>query len=147
MQKPAPMLAGQESLCRQKHNGTGQRTELLKAKKIFTPGEKPNPTRKKAISISTAGTRLASAHFLRDRAPLELSTCSAMDGSGPPPFSSPSLDSKHFPSTADTRPTSLMASTTLSKEAPRAQLLLCCVAHFATGSNPTTNTFTQDSAA
>src|ERR1051325_1220915 len=147
MRRPTPMPDGQANLYRRRLNGIEPPTELQKTKKIFIPGETPNPTRKKAISISTAGTRLASAHFPRDRAPSELSTCSAMDGSGPPPYSSPSPDSKHFPFTADTRPTSLMASTTSSKEVPRAQLHLCCVAHFATGSNRTTNTFTQDSAA
>src|SRR5262249_21642221 len=130
-----------------KDNGIAQPTELLKVANKFTPGGTRNQTRKKAILISTAGTQLASGHFLRDRAPLELSTYSAMDGSGPPLCSSHSPASKHFLSTADTRPTSLMASTTLSREVPHAQLLLCCVAHFATGFNRTTNTFTQDSAA
>src|ERR1051325_1274050 len=141
------MLDGQESHCLRKPNGTGQGTELLKVLKELIPGETQNQTRIKAISISTAGTLHASAHFHRDRAPSELSTCWAMDGSGPPHYSSPSPALKHFPSTADTPPISLMASTTSSKEAPRAPLHLCCDAHFATGFNRTTNTFTQDSAA
>src|SRR5437667_12388654 len=141
------MPAGQENPCLLKPNGTARRTELLKVPKEPIPGEVQNQTRTKATLIFTAGTPHASAHFHKDRAPSEFSTCWAMDGSGPPACSSPSPDSKHFPFTAATRQISLMASTTSSKEAPRARPPLCCAAHFATGFNRTTNTFTQGSVA